>query len=300
MKFFGQIITGNTPPRNDADNYSSNFIEWIKTDNILANKTYLTKSTEYLSERGLIKARFVTPGALLVACIAGSIKSIGRTAIADRQVSFNQQINAIQPNDSMNSLFIYWLFKISKPYIQSHATKGMKKILTKGVFENILMITPPYELQNQFASIVEKVEGIKSHYQQSLVELENLYGSLSQQAFKGELDLSRVPIEPEIESEVVLPQNEESKFEEDIIAPFSDADIMQVAEILLQNPMTFEIFYEKLNDELDIRLESEYSMQELDYCRVKEIVFKQLEGDSPLLAQIFDEKENRIMLSVNR
>jgi type I restriction enzyme S subunit len=51
---------------------------------------------------------------------------------------------------------------------------------------------PPIELQNQFATIVEKVEMLKSRYQQSLSDLESLYGAISQLAFKGELDLSRV------------------------------------------------------------------------------------------------------------
>lgn len=53
---------------------------------------------------------------------------------------------------------------------------------------------PPLTLQNQFAAIVEKVEALKAKYQQSLAELENLYGSLSQRAFKGELDLSGVRV----------------------------------------------------------------------------------------------------------
>ncbi|BDI03969.1 hypothetical protein CATMQ487_09390 [Sphaerotilus microaerophilus] len=70
----------------------------------------------------------------------------------------------------------------------------MKKILTKGDFEKITMIKPPFELQNQFAVVVEKVEALKSRYQQSLTDLEALYGALSQQAFKGELDLSRVTL----------------------------------------------------------------------------------------------------------
>ena len=43
-------------------------------------------------------------------------------------------------------------------------------------------------------TIVEKVESLKSRYQQSLTDLESLYGALSQRAFKGELDLSRVPL----------------------------------------------------------------------------------------------------------
>lgn len=187
LKYFGEIITGSTPPRNNDENYSSNFIEWIKTDNIPVDETYITEAVEYLSETGSRYARTVEAGALLVACIAGSIQSVGRAALTNRKVSFNQQINAIQPNEEIEPLYLYWLFKISRKYIQDSASNGMKKILTKGGFEKIKMIKPPLSLQTQFAQIVEKTEALKSQYQQSLQELENLYGSLSQKAFRGEL-----------------------------------------------------------------------------------------------------------------
>ena len=65
---------------------------------------------------------------------------------------------------------------------------SMKKFMTLSI------PCPDIDLQNQFALIVEKVETIKSLYQQSLTDLEALYGTLSQKAFKGELDLSRVPL----------------------------------------------------------------------------------------------------------
>lgn len=191
---FGKISTGNTPPRNELANYDGDFIEWIKTDNITGDVVFVTPSTEHLSQIGVRRARTVTSGALLVACIAGSVESIGRAALTDRTVSFNQQINAIQPGKDVNPLYLYGLFKLSRSYIQSHATKGMKKILTKGDFEKITMIKPSFEMQNRFAVIVEKIEGIKSRYKQSLADLEVLYGALSQRAFKGELDLSRVPM----------------------------------------------------------------------------------------------------------
>lgn len=194
LKQFGEIITGNTPPRNNPENYSSNYIEWIKTDNIQDDNTYITTASEYLSETGLVYARTVSDGALLVACIAGSIDSIGRAALTNRGVSFNQQINAIQPNRDIEPIFLYWLFKISRKYIQSHATKGMKKILTKGEFEKIQMIKPPFELQTKFSTIARKIIPIKTYCLDSLKELENLYGSISQRAFKGELDLNKVDI----------------------------------------------------------------------------------------------------------
>lgn len=145
LKAFGKISTGNTPPRNEPANYDGHFIEWIKTDNITGDAVFVTPAAEHLSEVGARKARTVTAGALLVACIAGSVESIGRAALTNRTVSFNQQINAIQPGKDVNPLYLYGLFKLSRAYIQSHATKGMKKILTKGDFEKITMIKPPLE-----------------------------------------------------------------------------------------------------------------------------------------------------------
>lgn len=66
--------------------------------------------------------------------------------------------------------------------------------MNTGVLDSLEFPYPPIELQNQFAEITSKVERIKSRYQQSLSDLEALYGTLSQKAFKGEIDLSRVPL----------------------------------------------------------------------------------------------------------
>ncbi len=183
LNFFGEIVTGNTPPRNNNDNYSPNFIEWIKTDNIIDDQIYLTKASEYLSESGLNRARSINPGAVLMACIAGSIASIGRVAITDRKVSFNQQINAIQPNERVNSFFLYWLFRISRLYIQNHATKGMKRILTKGEFEKIIMIIPSLDLQSKFAEIAQSAEIIKQKMLTQEEQLDNQFQSMMQKYF---------------------------------------------------------------------------------------------------------------------
>ena len=46
---------------------------------------------------------------------------------------------------------------------------------------------PPIDLQNQFASIVEKVEAEKTKLEASLKEMEDNFNSIMQRAFKGEL-----------------------------------------------------------------------------------------------------------------
>lgn len=69
--------------------------------------------------------------------------------------------------------------------------------MNTGVLDSLEFPYPPIELQNQFAEIAHTVEEIKTRYQKSLTDLEALYGALSQKAFKGELDLSRVPMPDE-------------------------------------------------------------------------------------------------------
>ena len=194
LKQFGKIITGNTPSRSKNEYYDDNYIEWIKTDNIFENEMYVTQAKEYLSKLGMNKARVLKSNSLLVTCIAGSIKSIGTVALTNRKIAFNQQINAIEPSDKINPFFLYWMFKISKRYVQNQAGKGMKKIIIKSTFEKILFPLPPKPLQDIFATIVQQVEATKVHYQNSLDELNNLFSSLSQKAFRGELDLSKMEV----------------------------------------------------------------------------------------------------------
>lgn len=184
LKYFGKIYTGNTPSRKVKEYYDQDFIEWIKTDNINSESLYVTNALEYLSEIGSKKGRVVDKGAILIACIAGSIKSIGRCALTNRKVSFNQQINAIQPNSEMNSYFLYNLLKNSSTYIQNFANNGMKKMISKSELEKINFIFPPLKLQNQFAESFIHIEAQKELAVQALQQSEDLFNSLLQQAFK--------------------------------------------------------------------------------------------------------------------
>ncbi|WP_166836468.1 restriction endonuclease subunit S [Rheinheimera pleomorphica] len=319
LKTFGRILTGNTPPRNEPSNYDGDFIEWIKTDNIPKDAMYITHAAEHLSEKGSHKARMLEKGALLIACIAGSIESIGRAALTDRTVAFNQQINAIQPGKDVNPLYLYGLFKLSQAYIQSHAAKGMKKILTKGDFEKITLVKPPIEPQNQFASIVEKIETLKSRYQQSLDDLESLYVALSQQAFKGALDLSRVPL-PDVQvnttkadasEQVTIPETE------DLPINLPDTDYLLDAQT--NSSLRERLLYEWLesyclqigfapfsvNDFIaaaqarivELHPETDFELGVDDYEIIKDWVFEALKSER--LAQLFDEENNQIQLIVN-
>ena len=158
-----EIVTGNTPSRAEPENYGE-FIEWIKSDNINTPFTFITEAQEYLSETGFKKCRFVEAGSLLMTCIAGSINCIGNVAVTDRRVAFNQQINAIVPEQD-KVLYLYWLMLLSKPAIHSTINMALKGILSKGQLSELAFPFPPIELQEQFAAFVEQTD--KSKYYSS-------------------------------------------------------------------------------------------------------------------------------------
>jgi len=95
----------------------------------------------------------------------------------------------IRPEKDLQPIYLYNVISsVSMRKVLENSANGITmKNLNSGIVEEIKIPVPPLELQTQFARIVEKTEALKSQYQQSLQELENLYGSLSQKAFRGEL-----------------------------------------------------------------------------------------------------------------
>ena len=167
-----RVITGNTPSRAVSEYYGDH-IEWIKTDNIVSGLLSPTSATESLSEKGMAVSRTVESGAILMACIAGSIASIGRVCVTDRKVAFNQQINAIVPSN-YNILFLYVMLQISKEYLVDEINMALKGILSKSKLEEKTFYVPPIELQNQFAAFVQQTDKSKFYIVQTKILLELL------------------------------------------------------------------------------------------------------------------------------
>jgi type I restriction enzyme S subunit len=185
MSDLGKIVTGNTPSRLDPSNFGS-YIEWIKSDNLNNNEYYLTKATEYLSEKGSKIGRIVPAGSVLVTCIAGSLDCIGNAGIADRPVSFNQQINAIVPNKRILTEFLYYQILVGKKLFHDASNNSMKGMLNKSNFSKIRMILPPMDLQYKFKEVFKSVVDLKKKNEMQLLDLENLNSSLMQEIFSKE------------------------------------------------------------------------------------------------------------------
>lgn len=156
-----KIITGNTPSRKSPE-YYGDYIEWIKSDNIISTNLYISQAKEFLSEQGAAKGRVAPKDSLLMTCIAGSIRSIGNIGICDRSVAFNQQINAIVLKNNINPLYIYWLLKLFKPSIIANVEMSLKGIISKSHLENMLIpIIASQEEQELFIKFALQINKLK-------------------------------------------------------------------------------------------------------------------------------------------
>ncbi|MFS0670141.1 restriction endonuclease subunit S [Peribacillus frigoritolerans] len=143
------------------------------------------------------KEYILNKGELLIAMTEQAPGLLGSPLIVSESNKFlhNQRLGLIVlKKEDLNRLYLFHLFNHPniRKLIHSKATGTKVRHTSPSKIEEVMVSFPPLLLQNQFAAIVEKVEVLKAKYNQNLVDLENLYGSLSQRAFKGKLDLSKI------------------------------------------------------------------------------------------------------------
>ena len=106
--------------------------------------------------------------------------------MADREVAFNQQINAFIPVE-LDAHFAYAQIVVGKKLIQGASTNGMKGMVSKSRFEAIEFMVPPLPLQQTFATRIASIEALKTTHRRALAALDALFASLQQRAFAGAL-----------------------------------------------------------------------------------------------------------------
>jgi len=81
-----------------------------------------------------------------------------------------------------------------RDYIWNQVAGGGQPYLNLKKIKSFRLVLPELKEQRKYSRIVEQINELKSLANSSLREIENLYSSLSQKAFKGELNLSKVVI----------------------------------------------------------------------------------------------------------
>lgn len=177
LEELGKIETGNTPATSNLEYYSDTGLLWITPTDITSNIT--TKTVKYLSDKGEKVARVIPANSTLCTCIA----SIGKNTFCPIKCAFNQQINALSPNNSNDPYFIFtdsyhWSITMKK------GAGGLTfQIVNKTEFSSIETYIPSKQEQVKIGQLFYKLDSLIPLHQRKCEMMKNIKKTLLDKMF---------------------------------------------------------------------------------------------------------------------
>ena len=143
IKNIGKIISGSTPNTNTPELWNGDYL-WI-TPAELKDDSFIVNSTERkLTYLGIKNSSLIEMpiGTVLLSSRA----PIGKVAIVGKNMFCNQGFKNIIPNEEINSIYLYYILKEKKEYLNFLGRGATFKELSKEIVENISLKIPPIEL----------------------------------------------------------------------------------------------------------------------------------------------------------
>lgn len=172
LKDVGKIITGNTPKTSEKENYESNDICFVKPSDIEDDSiSYIEETENFIAECAREKARILPVNSVLVTCIG----IIGKIGINKVECAFNQQINAIVPNEEIClAQYLAYAIKSKKFLLQDIANAPVVPILNKTQFADVEIKIVDLKEQERIVHRLAKVEALIDQRKQQFQKLDEL------------------------------------------------------------------------------------------------------------------------------
>ena len=155
VKDIGTIVTGNTPSKKDKSNYGGENV-WITPSDIGSDYNYLKDSITKLSDKGKSISKTIPKDSVIVTCIA----SIGKNALSGCELSINQQINALIPNENFNPYFLLSLSSQWSIEMNRLTSNTSLKIINRTEFSKLETLVPEFEEQQEIGKLLNKLDQI--------------------------------------------------------------------------------------------------------------------------------------------
>lgn len=169
----GEIVTGNTPPRNKPEYYGS-YAPFIKATDIDETSKYTYAPEECYSELGYQKYRksLIPKGSTCVVTIG----SIGRKmTMAHCDCFINQAMNAIIPSANYDSEYVYYVIKHNVQRLKAldSGTASGRENVSKSAFSNLeIYVIDDIEIQRKIGSVLAAYDDLIENNQKQIKLLE--------------------------------------------------------------------------------------------------------------------------------
>jgi len=189
FKYISEIITGNTPSKTDGgEYYTEDGFLWIKPTYLKGDK-YVFDSDEKLTELGRQQTRIIPKDSIMICCIGNTI---GKYGMSSQEVSTNQQINSVVPNQKIiKSWYCLYFIDVFTRDLLNRSNFVTLPILTKSDLEIIEIIVPPIKEQEQIVEYLDKqtkeIDDLVSMEQNKIELLKEYRQSLISEVITGKI-----------------------------------------------------------------------------------------------------------------
>ena len=176
---YGKVVTGNTPPTKDVENYENGTFLWASPADLGTIKS-ISETKTMLSAKGFSKTRALPKGSVLVTCIGSTI---GKMGMATKEMSTNQQINSIVVNDNSDNEFVYYAIQSAFPrYLSSIAVQAVP-IISKSPFELLPNQRPCLQEQKKIGKMLSLLDERIATQNKIIDKLQSLIKGINQRIF---------------------------------------------------------------------------------------------------------------------
>jgi type I restriction enzyme, S subunit len=179
------IATGNTPPTSDRSNYGDEYLFVSPAD--LGSTKWIIDSEKKLSQKGFNISRKFPKNSILFTCIGSTI---GKTGMANRELTSNQQINAVFPSETFSSSFLYYQLNYLSPKIKSLAGEQAVPLINKTQFSETNIPLPSTLIeQENIATILSDMDAEITALEERLEKTRTLKSGMMHELLTGRIRL---------------------------------------------------------------------------------------------------------------
>jgi type I restriction enzyme S subunit len=184
LEHLGKWHSGGTPDRSKKDFFKGS-IPWLSSGELEQLYTYRSKECISLEALRLSASKMIEINSLLLGMYdTAALKS----TINKIECTCNQAIAFSKLDEKLvNVVFIYFLIQYGKEHYRRMQRGVRQKNMNLTMIKQIEVICPPIHLQNKFVSFIDYIEIQKQLTQRSLQKSYELFQSLLQKAFRGEI-----------------------------------------------------------------------------------------------------------------
>jgi len=167
-------------PRNEPSLLGGDY-PLIQTGDVANSEGYIRTYKSTYSEKGLKQSKMWPKGTLCITIAA----NIGSTGILTFDSCFPDSVVGFCSDQEGRSEYVQGLFWFLKKILDEQAPQVAQKNINLKILRELQVPSPPNDLQMKFANAVRSTEALRQRMKSE--EDTNLFSSLQQSAFKGEL-----------------------------------------------------------------------------------------------------------------